>query len=241
MNPADVAGEIDRARRMYDAYEAKGCYDTAWAPFDEVEAAYRSRQALAMATLMRKAGLRDLSGLRILDVGCGRGRQLRSFIDMGADASSLDGIDIHEPSISVARSLSPQLTFATFNGWEIPYPDKSFSLVTQHVVFSSIALVELRERLAAEMVRVLRPGGYVFWWDTLRLSRFADGEQAPLDVGRLFSELPTEQLRIGQQPTLAECLRVPHTGRRLARFVLKRIRLFDYPTTHLAALIGPKR
>lgn len=240
MNPDDVANEVERARRTYDNYEATGCYEEAWAPFDEVEAAYRSRQALTLATLMREAGFRDLRALRILDVGCGRGRHLRLFVDMGARQADLHGVDIHKPSIAIAKSLSPQLTFSTFDGSKIPYPDGGFDLVTQHVVFSSIALPELREHLASEMLRVLRPGGYVFWWDTLSLSRLADATGPPLDVGALFGELHRNELRTGRQPTLGECARAPRKGARIVQLALAPLRVLNYPATHVAALIGPK-
>jgi SAM-dependent methyltransferase len=239
VNPDDVANEVERSRRTYDSYEDRGLYDTDWAAFDEAEAAYRSRQALTLATLMREAGFRDLRALRILDVGCGRGRQVRGFVDMGADPADIQGIDVHEPSLAVARSLAPQLTFSLFDGCTIPTPADSFDLVTQHVVFSSIALPELRRHLAGEMVRVLRPGGYVFWWDTLRLSRFADATQPHLEVGGLFGALPRSELRIGQKPTLGESVRLPRQARAV-RGILDRLPVVNYPTTHAAALIGPK-
>jgi ubiquinone/menaquinone biosynthesis C-methylase UbiE len=232
--------EVDRARRVYDEYETECRYETLWAPFDEVEAAYRSRQIIAMAELMREAGRANLDGMRVLDVGCGRGRHLRGFVDTGARPEHLVGIDVHEQSLAVARSISPQLRFSAFNGWEIPYPDATFDLVTQFVVFSSISLPDLRWQLATEMVRVLSPGGYVFWWDTLRLAQRASGTHERLEVESLFPGLPRNELQLGRQPTLGECMRVPRWSRRFVRPLLDRLPLVNYPTTHLAALVGPK-
>jgi ubiquinone/menaquinone biosynthesis C-methylase UbiE len=233
------AREVERVRRVYDAYDAEGRHQTLWSPFDEVEAAYRSRQTFAMAALMRDARVVSLEGVRILDIGCGRGRHLRRFLDMGASPGDLHGIDVHEPSLEVARSLSPHIAFTLFNGWEIPFPDSSFDLVTQFVVFSSISLLELRRHIAAEMLRVLRPRGYVFWWDTLQLAdRNAGGEA--LDAASLFPTLDRKQLKIGRQPTLGECVRVPPRVRPFVRGALDRLPLVNYPPTHAAALLGPK-
>jgi SAM-dependent methyltransferase len=232
--------EVERARRVYDEYEGEDRYATLWAPFDEAEVAYRSRQIIAMAKLMRETGLASLAGLRVLDVGCGRGRHVRGFIDMGARPEHLLGIDVHEPSLAVAKALSPQLSFSAFNGWEIPYRAASFDLVTQFVVFSSIALLDLRRKLASEMVRVLRPGGYVFWWDTLHLPAQGDAPNERLEVAPLFPGLVKKELRLGRQPTLGECVRVPRWGRRFVRPVLDRLPVVNYPATHLAALVGPK-
>jgi SAM-dependent methyltransferase len=232
--------EVERSRCVYDEYDAAGRYETVWTAFDELDAAYRARQALAMATLMRGAGFLDLRRQRVLDVGCGRGRQLRSFVDAGARPEDLAGIDIHEPSIQVARSLAPHLRFDVYNGWDIPFPDGSFDLVTQFVVFSSVGLLDLRRRLAAEMLRVLRPGGYVFWWDGLRYSDAAAAANAPLDPATLFPECSMVTLRIGQRATLGEAIRVPRRARRAAHAVLDHVPIVNYPATHCAALIGPK-
>ena len=237
-----LSSEVERARCTYDRFEAEGRWETMWAPFGEVEAEYRSQQALGFARLMRVgAGRLDLNGLKILDVGCGRGRLLRSFVDMGASPADLAGIDIHAPSIALAKALSPHLRFDTFDGKGVPYPSASFDLVTQFVVFSSIALPELRLQLASEMVRVLCPGGYVFWWDMTNVSAHADATRPGLDVRLLFEGLPTRQLRVGQRPGLGEVSRLPRRGRRLLRSLLDSIPVVNYPATHIAALIGPKR
>jgi SAM-dependent methyltransferase len=42
-----------------------------------------------------------------------------------------------------------------------------FDLVCQHTVFTSILDPVLRQQIASEMARVLRPGGAVLWYDFL--------------------------------------------------------------------------
>jgi len=232
--------EVERAQRAYDDYDAAGRQETLWAPFNELESDYRSRQLVAIAALMRHAGRSDLRGVRVLDVGCGRGRQLRGFLDMGSRPEDLVGIDVHTASLEVARSLSPQLRFDSFNGWEIPYADESFDLVTQFVVFSSIALGDLRRQLAREVVRVLRPGGHVLWWDTLHLA-VRGQESHELEVSSLFPGLPRHELRIARRPQLGECLRLPPRARRFVAPFLNSLPAVNYPETHLAALIGPRK
>lgn len=232
--------EVDRSRAVYDEYDATRRYETLWTAFDETDAAYRSQQALAMARLMRGAGFPDLRGQRVLDVGCGRGRQLRSFLDMGAQPQDLVGIDVHEPALHVARSLAPHLRFDVYNGWQIPFPDESFDLVTEFVVFSSIGSQELRQHLADEMLRVVRRGGYIFWWDTVKLSDGAAGASGPLDPGPLFEGMPLTRLRIGRGPTLGEAIRVPARMRAVAIALLNWLPVVNYPATHCAALIGPR-
>ncbi len=47
-----------------------------------------------MAAMFRSEGLTTLAGLRILDVGCGRGDALRQMLEYGADPELLTGIDL---------------------------------------------------------------------------------------------------------------------------------------------------
>jgi SAM-dependent methyltransferase len=234
------SNEIARVRDVYDSFETEGRYEAMWSPFDEFEAAHRSQQALSMAKLLSNAGLQSLNGLRVLDVGCGRGRQLRMFLDMGARPDDLDGVDVHEPSLDIARSLAPHLRFSTYSGSALPFPDSSFDLVTQFVVFSSIAPSELRSRLAREMVRVLRPGGHVFWWDMPHLAANAGGTDKPLQVGELFGTLGRSEISVGSRPKLGHCMRMPHGVRGFLAPLLDRLPLVNYPATHVAALVGPK-
>ena len=80
---------------------------------------------------------------------------------MGANPANLFGVDIREQTISMARTLSPNVNFTTCNGWDIEFQDESFDIVMQFVVFSSISESELRKHIVQEMVRVLKPGGCI--------------------------------------------------------------------------------
>jgi ubiquinone/menaquinone biosynthesis C-methylase UbiE len=44
-------------------------------------------------------------------------------------------------------------------------PDDSFDLLLQSTVFTSILDQALKERVAAEMMRVSKPGGLILWYD----------------------------------------------------------------------------
>jgi ubiquinone/menaquinone biosynthesis C-methylase UbiE len=206
---------------------------TAWSPFSEIEVEHRSQQLLSFGSLMRKVGRSDLAGWSILDVGCGRGRLLRSFLDSGADAKDLFGVDLNENYVEEAKRISPGIQFATANGITLEFPDASFDLVTQYVVFSSIALPELRQQLAGEMWRVLKPGGYIFWWDMRHMAAAAGGHDKSLDARLLFPVNPLEEKIVGMRPAPDECLR-PLRG--LRRIVSPIINKLGYPQTHVATL-----
>jgi len=134
-----------------------------WWQADVLLSHYRS-EAVAAACL-RRAGWKELSQLRALDVGCGSGAWLRQLSAWGGRAENLHGIDLLADRIAAARQLAPDIDFREANGWQLPYPDASMDLVSGRMVFSSILNENARARVAAEMTRVLKPQGSILIFD----------------------------------------------------------------------------
>lgn len=118
-----------------------------------------------MAAMFRAEGLTTLAGLRILDVGCGRGDALRQMLEYGADPELLTGIDLLDENVKQARHRSPHLQIICGSASRLPFPDSSFDLVLQFTLFTSILNHEVKQAIAAEMLRVLAPGGRILWYD----------------------------------------------------------------------------
>lgn len=237
MPEAPFQAELDRIRETYAEFKARDLSRTLWAPFQTDEAAMRAEQLRVFSELMRRAGHLDLDGMRVLDFGCGTGRHLRQFLDMGGAADDLFGVDLDADAIRVARERSPHLRFAVGTGATLDFPDAHFDLVTQHVVFSSVAQRELRETLAAEIVRVLRPGGFVYWWDMVHMARAAGGSECPLAPRPLFPGLRGEEILTGRHPRPSDGLR-PLRG--LRRWLAPFLDRLGFPRTHRGILFGPK-
>ena len=118
-----------------------------------------------MAAMFRAEGLTTLAGLRILDVGCGRGDTLRQMLEYGADPELLTGIDLLDENVKQARRRSPHLQILCGSASRLPFSDSSFDLVLQFTLFTSILNDEVKRAIAAEMTRVLAPGGRILWYD----------------------------------------------------------------------------
>ena len=116
-------------------------------------------------SLLKAAGYHPMSNLHILDVGCGDGNMLRQFLQWGAIPEHLAGIELRPEPVQKARHLNPNLDVRCGSAIELPWPDASFDLVCQHTVFTSILDSAMKQQIAAEMSRVLRPGGAVLWYD----------------------------------------------------------------------------
>jgi len=179
-------------------------------------------------------------GWRILDYGCGEGAWLRMFLEMDAKPSDLLGVDISEGPIKIGRGKNPPIDLRQIDGWQIPCNDESFDLVTQFVCFSSIPNPQLRHAVAREIQRVLKPGGYVYWWDLPRT--VAPTERGtPLEPEGFFN-WNVRRRWYARKPRPSECIRPSKARRsRIVKAVIgSLVDLLRYRDTHLAALIGPK-
>lgn len=116
--------------------------------------------------LLTVKSIGPLAAARMLDVGCGEGRWLRRFAQWCASPENLAGVDLLPERIAAAREACPSdVRLFCCNAGELPFADQSFDLVSCMTVFSSILVPGLRAAVAAEMLRVLRPGGVVLWYD----------------------------------------------------------------------------
>jgi SAM-dependent methyltransferase len=133
----------------------------------------------------------DLSAVRVLDVGCGQGGFLRQLIDWGATPSHMAGCEQQPDRLEHAR-----LHTAPGVRWHLgrleAFPDNGVDLVSAHTVFSSILDEDLRRELAAEMWRVLRPGGWAMIFD-LRYSNPRNTNVRKVSDVELLRFWPAEQ------------------------------------------------
>lgn len=118
-----------------------------------------------MAEMLRADGLTSLAGMRILDLGCGRGTTLRQYLEYDADPSLMWGIDLFPKFIEQARLSSPGLQFLCGSASELPFPDESFDFISQFMLFTSVLDQNMRAEISCEIDRVLAPGGRLLWYD----------------------------------------------------------------------------
>jgi SAM-dependent methyltransferase len=94
-------------------------------------------------------------GERILDVATGTGWAARRIAARGAIVT---GVDLGEEVIEAAKLLSPDIDFRVGDAEALPFPDNHFD-----AVISTFGVMFARnpEAVAAELARVVRPGGRV--------------------------------------------------------------------------------
>jgi ubiquinone/menaquinone biosynthesis C-methylase UbiE len=156
---------------------------------------------------LARHGLTNLDNRRILDVGCGDGGFLRRLVSWGADPGTLAGVDLLPERVTIARRIEPCLDVRQADASTLPFEDASFDQVYQLTVFSSILDDGMRQAVAHEMARVLRPGGLMVSYD-FRVARDRRNTR-PLRASELHSLFPgfaIDARRVTLIPPLARAL-----------------------------------
>ena len=156
----------------------------------------------------------DFSNARVLDVGCGDGTMLCEYMQWGVEPDRLAGIDLRGDQIETARARAPRADLVCGCGSELPWPDDHFDIVSAYTVFSSILDDAMRTSVAAQMIRVLKPGGIILWYDTLRENPGnPDVRSVPIEeIQSLFG---------GLRINLHKITFLPHIARRWPAVVLE--------------------
>src|SRR5262249_55866924 len=79
--------------------------------------------------------------------------------------SRLFGIDLDESRIETARGRLPGAHLTCGDAQRLPWPESFFDLVSQFTLFTSVLAPSVKQSIAAEMIRVLKPGGVILWYD----------------------------------------------------------------------------
>lgn len=101
------------------------------------------------------AKLGDIKGAGVLCIGCGSGEEVSMLLESGA--RHIQGIDISEKLIQIARDTYPQVSFDVQSMEDMHvFPDDSFDFV-----YSSLTLHYAQDwsSILREVHRILTPGG----------------------------------------------------------------------------------
>ncbi len=187
-------------------------------------------------SLLVRHGMLPLDGKRILDVGCGEGKLLMRFHYFGALLPDMVGIDIIPRNIENGQKRCPGVDLRVGDAAKMDFPDDSFDLVMTSMAFSSMPTDTMRQDAAREMMRVVRPGGGILWYDFFMNPKNPEVTPLPLGVVRdLFSGCSVDGRRLTLAPPISRAV-----ARRswLGAEVLATI---PFLRSHWAAFIRPGR
>lgn len=172
--------------------------DDSWTSGEAYEAYMGRWSRLVAAELL--ARLDPPAGLRWLDVGCGTGVLSREVLATAAPASVL-GVD---PSESFVRAAARSVSAVIGRAEQLPVADAAVDVAVSGLVLN---FVPDRPAAAAELHRVLRPGGTAaaYVWDYAggmqllagfwRAAKAIDPRAAQIDEGPRFAGFDQDALR----------------------------------------------
>ena len=184
--------------------------------------------------LLRAEGFSALNDKKILEIGCGQGNWLREFIKWGACPKNMTGIDLLPDRVTRARHLCPQgVEIQCGNATKLAFHNDSFDLVFQFTVFSSILDMNMKEVLAREMLRVLKDGGLILWYD-MHINNPGNPDIRGIrkhEIAHLFPDCRINLHSASVAPPLSRLL-APYSW--LGCYALERLRIFN---THYLGVI----
>jgi tellurite methyltransferase len=132
---------------------------------------------------------------RVIDVGCGAGRNLPYFLRNGYEVYAVDpdpaAIDIVRAMAAGLASNLPETNFVEGRAEEVPFEEGSFDLVICSAVLHFARNPDHFERMLRGAWRVLKPGGYFF----ARLASDIGIEEYVVDKGNGRYQLPDGSTR----------------------------------------------
>jgi SAM-dependent methyltransferase len=173
--------------------------------------AMQERQRM-IADLFARIYHREVSRLRLLEVGCGTGGNLLELIRLGFTPDRLQGIELLSARAERARQVLPAsvriVSGDAAGSAGASVAPMSQDIVYQSTVFSSLLDDEFQERLADAMWQWVRPGGGILWYDfTVNNPSNADVRAVPLArIRRLFPNGEMRAQRLTLAPPIARAV-----------------------------------
>ncbi|HZY36465.1 MAG TPA: class I SAM-dependent methyltransferase [Mucilaginibacter sp.] len=141
---------------------------------------------------------------KILDVGCGAGRNLVYFLQNGIDVYAVDPdpqsvADVKKLAGELAPAL-PKTNFVMASAEDLPFEDAGFDLVICNAVLHFAHNAEHFDSMLSSMWRVLKPGGLFF----ARLASDIGLEtlMLPIGHGRYWMPDGTERFLVNEKMLL---------------------------------------
>ena len=118
----------------------------------------------SIISALKSIGSDSLSN-KILDVGCGEGKNIYLFLELGFTPSNIYGVDILPEKIQVVKEKLPNINWICADASKMKFEDNKFDIVFESTMFIQLTNNNLSEKIAEEMIRVTKSGGYIILCD----------------------------------------------------------------------------
>lgn len=136
-----------------------------YAPWQASEQLLLAERRFLGARLLYEQQVFPGPGDRCLEIGFGSIGWLAELIGWGVRETELSGIELDEYRACQVKAALPAADLRVGDAAALPWQDGTFKLVVASTVFTSILDEVVRQCVAAEIVRVMQPGGALLWYD----------------------------------------------------------------------------
>jgi ubiquinone/menaquinone biosynthesis C-methylase UbiE len=155
---------LEAIRKTYRERDAK--IDTRYDPLNSSVFMSKQEKSRALIKILKQSGTPNIRDAKILEVGCGGGANILELIGLGFAPRNVYANELLPGRIREAgRRLPNEINWLPGDASSLPLREGEFDYVLQSTVFSSILDNALQEKLAAEMWRLVKPGGGIIWYD----------------------------------------------------------------------------
>jgi SAM-dependent methyltransferase len=158
----------------------------------------------------------DPHSARVLDVGCGDGDSLWILLRLGFDPANLFGVDIQEDRIRKAKATNPVVMFECSDATSLRFRDGTFDISMESALLLQLTDDDIARRIAAEMIRVTKPGGVLFVSDW-RYSKLGSREFKGVSPSRI-----ADLYQVGMRTEVHQTFRgplIPPVGRFVSKYL----------------------
>ena len=122
----------------------------------------RERQAIKLLHNLEVFPNKDS---KCLEVGYGSLGWLGTLIKWGVKEENIYGIELDEKRAAMAKEILPKANLYVGDGCKMPFESGFFDLVVVSTVFTSILEMKVKQALADEIIRVMKKGGALLYYD----------------------------------------------------------------------------
>lgn len=226
--------DLARLKNEYAARSSRFAGTDRYSPFNPAHLFLLQQRQRATLQLLKQQNIVSLKKQRVLEVGCGGGAIFSEYLGYGLPINNLHGTDLLPNRLQSAQYQFPASPLTQSNAQYLPYKTASFDVILQYMMFSSLLDANLRLTIAQEMQRVLRPTGFILWYDFWLNPRNSHTIGFGKDeIQRLFPNCTYQFKRVTLAPPLARRI-VPLSW--TVASLLEKLKLFN---SHYLAIIRP--
>ena len=115
--------EVQRISEVYRTYQESEKVQASWSKETLGNRFLLRERENKLICMLRKYGYYPFGKLKILEVGCGIGENLRKLCDWGADPNNLFGVDLLQDRVKQAKKNLPAINFLNMNADGLTFED----------------------------------------------------------------------------------------------------------------------